>query len=61
MIVNNKLNCFYDYISYDDQFKEGHVARMKKMHQVLDKDQVADSCEHSNEPSGMIKGGEFLD
>jgi hypothetical protein len=22
---------------------------------------VADLCEHSNEPSGFIKGGEFLD
>jgi len=22
---------------------------------------VAGSCEHSNEPSGSIKGGEFLD
>jgi hypothetical protein len=22
---------------------------------------VADFCEHSNEPSGSIKGGEFLD
>jgi len=21
---------------------------------------VADSCEHGNEPSGFIKGGEFL-
>jgi len=22
---------------------------------------VADSCEHSNEPSGFVKGGEFFD
>jgi hypothetical protein len=22
---------------------------------------VTDSCEHGNEPSGSIKGGEFLD
>jgi hypothetical protein len=22
---------------------------------------VADSCEHNNEPSGSIKGGEFFD
>jgi len=22
---------------------------------------VGDSCEHGNEPSGSIKGGEFLD
>jgi hypothetical protein len=22
---------------------------------------VADSCEHGNEPSGFIKGGEFLE
>jgi hypothetical protein len=23
--------------------------------------QVADSCEHGNEPSGSIKGGKFID
>jgi hypothetical protein len=26
-----------------------------------DRDQVAGSCEHGNEPSGSIKCGEFLD
>jgi hypothetical protein len=31
------------------------------VHLAQDKDQVAACCEHGNEHSGSIKGGEFLD
>jgi hypothetical protein len=31
------------------------------MHLAQDRDQVAGSCEHGNQVSGSIKGGEFLD
>jgi hypothetical protein len=31
------------------------------IHWAQDRDKVAGSCEHGNEPSGSIKCGEFLD
>jgi hypothetical protein len=48
----------------------GHVTRMREMHRVgkrgldstgMGQGPVADSCEHSTEPSSSIKGEEFLD
>jgi len=34
---------------------------MDWIHLVLDRDQFWGFCEHGNEPSGSLKGGEFLD
>jgi hypothetical protein len=34
------------------------TARYEMLHRALE---LAGSCEHGNEPSGSIKGGEFLD
>jgi len=31
------------------------------IHMAQDRGQIAGSCEHSNEPAGYLKGGEFFD
>jgi len=42
-------------------FREIGCEGVDWMHAAEDKGLVVSSCEHRNEPSGSVKGGEFFD